>query len=93
MAKQRRDKTPAPPKAGPVAPKAGPATPKAGPAVPKAGPAAPPTLIDHTRHGIDALRSRRADGQSAKTDPKAQAFGEALERLKADYERLLRRGR
>jgi hypothetical protein len=62
---------------------------------PKVKPAAAKTLIDHTRQGIDALRSRRAkrSAKSSKADPKAQAFGEALDRLKADYERLLKRGR
>ena len=62
---------------------------------PKAEPAAAKTLIDHTRQGIDALRSRRAkrSAKSAKADPEAKAFRDGLERLKADYERLLKRGR
>jgi hypothetical protein len=61
---------------------------------PKVKPAAAKTLIDHTRQGIDALRSRRAKpAKSGKADPKAKAFREALERLEADYERLLKRGR
>jgi len=57
------------------------------------------TLGDFTERGFDALRERRLSSAGASTtkrdkakrDKEGQAFAEAIERLKADYEALLKR--
>ena len=63
-------------------------------AKPDAAPTPGKTLMELTERGFDALKARR-QGPAAgrKPDKKGQAFGEAVERLKADYERLLKRPR
>jgi hypothetical protein len=59
--------------------------------------AAPPpakTLMEFTERGFDALKARlQGPAAGGKPDKKGQAFGEAVERLRADYERLLKRTR
>lgn len=84
MAKQRRRKAP-----GGAARRA--ATRKtAGP-----GKTAPPAsgLIEFTHRGLDQLhaRLRATSATDKKADKKGHALGAALERLKADYERVLKR--
>jgi len=57
------------------------------------------TLSDFTERGFDALRERRLSSAGASTtkrdkakrDKEGQAFAEAVERLKTDYEALLKR--
>jgi hypothetical protein len=60
-----------------------------------AAPPAPTTLLELTQHGFDALKARRQkqDGSASRPSASARAFGEALDRLKADYARLLRPSR
>lgn len=57
-----------------------------------AAPAAAQTLLQLTQRGFDALKARRRNQDDSASRPSAQsrAFGEALDRLKADYERLLK---
>ena len=67
---------------------------KAKPAKGGVDPTPAKTLIDFTERGFDALRDRRlsaAGGAAARRDKKGQAFAEAVERLKADYGRVLKR--
>jgi hypothetical protein len=52
------------------------------------------TLIDFTERGFDALSKRRlrsAGATKATRDKTGEAFAEAVERLKADYRRVLKR--
>lgn len=51
------------------------------------------TLLELTRRGFDALKARRQNQGGSSRGPSAQAraFGDAVDRLKADYERLLKR--
>ena len=52
------------------------------------------TLIEFTERGFDALRDRglgTARAGTAKGDKRGQAFAEGIERLKADYARVLKR--
>ena len=50
-------------------------------AKPKAAPLPATTLMELTAQGFDALKARR----------RGHAFGDGVERLKADYQRLLKR--
>jgi len=64
------------------------------PAKPAVGTSPPPrTLAEFTERGFDALGKRRSRsaGRAGKPDKKSQAFAEAVERLKADYGRVLKR--
>jgi len=61
---------------------------------PDAASAPAKTLMEFTERGFDALNARRQrPAAGGKPDKKGQAFGEAVERLKADYERVLKRTR
>ena len=60
-------------------------------ATPQAAPLPAKTLMEFTAQGFDALKARRRGAAGAKSDQKGHAFGEGVERLKADYQRLLKR--
>lgn len=65
---------------------------KARAAKPDASPTPARTLMEFTEGGFDAQKARRrGPAAGRKPDKKGQAFDEAVERLKADYERLLTR--
>jgi hypothetical protein len=67
---------------------------KARTARPAAAPPPAKTLMEFTERGFDALKARRQRrAAGGKPDKNSEAFGEAVERLKADYERLLKRTR
>jgi len=54
-------------------------------------PPSPKTLMDFTEQGFDALKQRRKDSTDGKLDKKGKVFADAVEQLKAGYERLLKR--
>ena len=63
------------------------------PAPAQAAPAPARTLLDFTHQGFDALLARMdasASGEDRDAARSRKAFGEAIERLKLDYARLLK---